>query len=132
MTLVAKQIYSQGLQMFKAWNFLTGILAGFTVSAITAFSHSDRIVTGGHIIRYGFFLSMLLIVLTQLWIGRFTGSRLTTLGFALTWIGATVWFGSGTADNDMTLPQSNWSTAYVAFGALLVTMVASIPVLRQK
>jgi hypothetical protein len=75
---------------------------------------------------------MILIVLSELWIGRFTGSRMTTLGFALAWIGATVWFGSGTADNDMSLPQGNWSTAYVALGALLVTMVASTPVLKHK
>lgn len=129
---VASSIYLQEFKMFKAWNFFTGVIVGLTIGAITIFSHSDRQVIGGHVIRYGFLLAMLLIVLTQLWIGRYTGSRLTTLGFALAWLVATMWFGAGTADNDMSLPQSNWSTAYVAIGALLVTMVASIPVLKSK
>lgn len=118
--------------MHKTWNLIVGIVVGFVVSAMTAFSHSNRILVSGHIVRYGFFLAMILIVLSQLWIGRFTGSRMATLGFALAWIATTIWFGAGTADNDMSLPQSNWSMAYVAVGSLLVTMVASIPVLRNK
>lgn len=118
--------------MFKLWNFIFGVVIGAVISAITAFSHSDRIVVSGTIIRYGFFLAMLLIVLTQLWSGRYTGSRMTTLGYALAWIAVTVWFGMGTNDNDMSLPDGGWSTAYVAVGALVVTMVASIPTLRPK
>ena len=118
--------------MHKVWNLIVGIVVGSAVSAITAFSHSDRILIAQHMVRYGFFVAMLLIVLAQLWIGRYTGSRMTTLGYALAWIAATVYFGSGTSDNDMSLPESNWSTAYVALGALLVTMCASIPVLKPK
>ena len=118
--------------MFRLWNLFLGVVIGAVISAITAFSHSDRIIVSGHIIRYGFFLAMLLVVLTSLWSGRYTGSRLTTLGFALAWIGATVWFGMGTHDNDMSLPAGGWSTAYVALGSLLVTMTASVPVLKRR
>lgn len=118
--------------MFKFWNFFLGVVIGGLISAVTAFSHSDRIVVSGTIVRYGFFLAMLLIVLTQLWSGRYSGSRMTTFGFAVAWIVVTVWFGMGTNDNDMSLPDGGWSTAYVAGGSLLVAFVASVPVLRHK
>ena len=118
--------------MSKFWNLIFGVVIGGIISAITAFSHSDRLVASGTIVRYGFFIAMALIVLTQLWSGRYTGSRLTTLGYALAWIAVTVWFGMGTNDNDMSLPDGGWSTAYVAVGALVVTMVASVPILKRK
>ena len=112
-----------------AW-LLFGAIAGVVVGVVAAFVRADRIRISGTMVPYGIVLALLGVVVAQLWLARRFQSRLISIGFAVGWVAITIVLGAANGTDDLVIPSSGTSAAYVLIGAILVSMCAAIPPLR--
>jgi hypothetical protein len=117
--------------MTKLRTVLFSALAGLFVSAVAGFAHSDRIVISGVRIPYGLVLALSICVLTILWLNRQFQTRLAGTVFLVIWVLVTLRMAIESANKDLVLTVTWYSTSYIIVGAILLSMAAVIPAMRQ-
>jgi hypothetical protein len=117
--------------MTKLRTVLFSALAGLFVSAVAGFAHADRIVISGVRIPYGLVLALSICVLTILWLNRQFQTRLAGTVFLVVWVLVTLRMAIESANKDLVLTVTWYSTSYIIAGAILLSMAAVIPAMRQ-
>jgi hypothetical protein len=117
--------------MTKLRIVLFSALAGFFVSAVAGFAHADRIVIAGVRIPYGLVLALSICVLTILWLNRQFQTRLAGTVFTVIWVLVTLRMAIESANKDLVLTVTWYSTSYIIAGAILLSTTAVIPAMRQ-
>jgi hypothetical protein len=117
--------------MTKLRTVLFSALAGLFVSAVAGFAHADRIVISGVRIPYGLVLALSICVLTILWLNRQFQTRLAGTVFLVIWVLVTLRMAIESANKDLVLTVTWYSTSYIIAGAILLSMAAVIPAMRQ-
>ena len=117
--------------MTKLRTVLFSALAGLFVSAVAGFAHADRIVISGVRIPYGLVLALSICVLTILWLNRQFQTRLAGTVFLVIWVLVTLRMAIESANKDLVLTVTWYSTSYIIVGAILLSMAAVIPAMRQ-
>ena len=117
--------------MTKLRIVLLSALAGFFVSSVAGFAHADRILVAGVRIPYGLVLALSICVLTILWLNRQFQTRLAGTVFLVIWVLVTLRMAIESANKDLVLTVTWYSTSYIIAGAILLSMAAVIPAMRQ-
>jgi len=117
--------------MTKLRTVLFSALAGLFVSAVAGFAHADRIVISGVRIPYGLVLALSICVLAILWLNRQFQTRLAGTVFLVIWVLVTLRMAIESANKDLVLTVTWYSTSYIIAGAILLSMAAVIPAMRQ-
>ena len=117
--------------MTKLRTVLFSALAGLFVSAVAGFAHADRIVIAGVRIPYGLVLALSICVLTILWLNRQFQTRLAGTVFTVIWVLVTLRMAIESANKDLVLTVTWYSTSYIIAGAILLSTTAVIPAMRQ-
>jgi hypothetical protein len=117
--------------MTKLRIVLLSAIAGFLVSAVAGFAHADRILIAGIRIPYGLVLAVSICVLTILWLNRQFQTRLAGTVFLVIWVLVTLRMAIESANKDLVLTVTWYSTSYIIAGAILLSMAAVIPAMRQ-
>lgn len=116
--------------MTKLRIVLISAVVGAFVSTIAGFAHADRVVLLGIRIPYGLFLSLGICLLTILWLNRALQTRLAGTVFLVTWVLVTLRMAIESANGDLIFTVTWYSTSYIIAGAVLLSFVAVLPVLR--
>lgn len=116
--------------MTKLRIVLISAVVGAFVSTIAGFAHADRVVLLGIRIPYGLFLSLGICLLTILWLNRAFQTRLAGTVFLVTWVLVTLRMAIESANGDLIFTVTWYSTSYIIAGAVLLSFVAVLPVLR--
>jgi hypothetical protein len=117
--------------MTKLRIVLFSVIAGFLVSAVAGFALADRILVAGVRIPYGLVLALSICVLTILWLNRQFQTRLAGTVFTVIWVLVTLRMAIESANKDLVLTVTWYSTSYIIAGAILLSMAAVIPTMRQ-
>lgn len=117
--------------MTKLRIVLLSALVSVFVSVVAGFSHADRIVIASIRIPYGLFLALSICVLTILWLNRQFQTRLAGTVFLVIWVLVTLRMAIESNNGDLVFTVTWYSTAYILAGAILLSMSAVLPVLRE-
>lgn len=117
--------------MTKLRIVLLSALVSVFVSVVAGFAHADRIVISGIRIPYGLFLALSICVLTILWLNRQFQTRLAGTVFLVIWVLVTLRMAIESNNGDLVFTVTWYSTAYILAGAILLSMSAVLPVMRQ-
>lgn len=117
--------------MTKFLIVLLSAVVGTFVSVIAGFAHADRIVFLGLRIPYGLVLALSICVLTSLWLNRQFQTRLAGTVFVVTWVLVTLRMAIESPTGDLIFTVTWYSTSYIIAGAILLSMTAVLPALRQ-
>ena len=117
--------------MTKLRIVLFSALAGLFVSAVAGFAHADRIVIAGAGIPCGLVLALSICILAILWLNRQFQTRLAGTVFLVIWVLVTLRMAIESANKDLVLTVTWYSTSYIIAGAILLSMAAVIPAMRQ-
>jgi hypothetical protein len=118
--------------MTKLRIVLFSAVVGLLVSAIAGFAHADRIVVAGVRIPFGLFLALSICVLTILWLNRRFQTRLSGTVFLVIWVLVTLRMAIESSNGDLVFTVTWYSTTYIIAGAILLSMTAVIPAMRQS
>lgn len=110
---------------------LAGLGSGAALAVGGAFVQADRIRVGGVVVPYGVAIAVVLVLLWQLWLGRWFGQRLATVSVAVGWVVTSVGMGTGRYGNGVVLAAESRVTWYLGLGAVAVALGASLPILRD-
>lgn len=116
--------------MTKLRIVLISTVVGAVVSTIAGFAHADRVVLLGIRIPYGLFLSLGICLFTILWLNRAFQTRLAGTAFLVAWVLVTLRMAIESETGDLIFTVTWYSTAYIIAGAVLLSFVAVLPVLR--
>ena len=116
--------------MTKLRIVLISTVVGAFVSTIAGFAHADRVVLLGIRIPYGLFLSLGICLFTILWLNRVFQTRLAGTAFLVAWVLVTLRMAIESETGDLIFTVTWYSTAYIIAGAVLLSFVAVLPVLR--
>ncbi len=117
--------------MTKLRIVLFSAIVGTFVSIIAGFAHADRIVILGMRIPYGLILALSICVLTNLWLNRQFQTRLAGTVFVVSWVLVTLRMAIESPTGDLIFTVTWYSTAYIIAGAVLLSMAAVLPAMRQ-
>ena len=117
--------------MTKLRIVLLSALVSVFVSVVAGFSHADRIVIAGIRIPYGLFLALSICVLSILWLNRQFQTRLAGTVFLVIWVLVTLRMAIESNNGDLVFTVTWYSTAYILAGAILLSMSAVLPALRE-
>lgn len=107
-----------------------GTIPGVAVAGMTTFIHAERVKIFGITIVFGVFLAVAIILVAQLWLTRYFQTRTIAIGYALGWLVTTIGLALWPTSQDLALPDESRTWAYLALGAVAVSLGASLPVLR--
>ncbi len=110
---------------------LLSAVVGTFVSVIAGFAHADRIVILGIRVPYGLVLSLSICLLTILWLNRQFQTRLAGTVFTVIWVLITLRMAIESGNGDLVFTVTWYSTSYIIAGAILLSMTAVLPALRQ-
>lgn len=110
---------------------LLSAVVGTFVSVIAGFAHADRIVILGIRVPYGLVLALSICVLTSLWLNRQFQTRLAGTVFVVIWVLVTLRMAIESPTGDLIFTVTWYSTSYIIAGAILLSMTAVLPALRQ-
>ena len=117
--------------MTKLQIVLFSAVVGLLVSTIAGFAHADRIVVAGVRIPFGLFLALSICVLAILWLNRRFQTRLAGTVFLVIWVLVTLRMAIESSNGDLVFTVTWYSTTYIIAGAILLSMTAVIPAMRQ-
>jgi len=116
--------------MTKLQIVLLSAVSSIFVSLIAGFAHADRILIQGIRIPYGLFLTLIICVLTILWLNRQFQTRLAGTAFLVTWVLVTLRMAIESTNGDLIFTVTWYSTSYIIAGAILLSMTTVLPVMR--
>lgn len=117
--------------MMKLRIVLISAVVGIFVSLVAGFAHADRIVIMSIRIPYGLPLSLSICLLTILWLNRQFQTRLAGTVFVVTWVLVTLRMAIKSGNGDLIFTVTWYSTAYIIAGAVLLSIAAVLPAMRQ-
>ena len=117
--------------MTKLRIVLVSALVSLFVSVVAGFAHADRVVVQGVRIPYGLVLALSICVLAMLWLNRQFQTRLGGTVFLVIWVLVTLRMAIESNNGDLVFTVTWYSTSYILAGAILLSMSAVLPVMRQ-
>ena len=117
--------------MTKLQTVLISAAAGLFVSMVAGFAHADQIAIAGIRIPYGLFLALSICILTILWLNRQFQTRLAGTLALVIWVLVTLRMAIESTSGDLIFTVTWYSSAYIIAGAILLSMTAVLPPMRQ-
>ena len=108
-----------------------GVVVGLFLGSAGAFVQADRFHVKTTTIPYGVVLSLLMFVVTGLYIAREYQSRWPVIGMALGWVLGTIMMAVESGTGDLAIAVSNRATGYLIAGSIFGGLIAAMPPMRR-